>query len=179
MPRDELPALSTAHQPASLAEREELTELRATATVLITHPLHPDRVLLVRHNSSGRYVLPGGKVRAGETAREAAEREGREEIGVPVGTGALLVVNWLTSRASPPGGNTAVPVATVVTTFEGRVTAADADRIQVPADEIPGFAWLTLEQAGQDGWMEPHILIHLRTAALALRQRTGAVHLES
>jgi len=53
-----------------------------------------DRVLLVRHERSGRYrwELPSGLVDAGETFEQAAERETFEETGVAVSITALLCV---------------------------------------------------------------------------------------
>ncbi|MFB7768072.1 NUDIX domain-containing protein [Streptomyces sp. NPDC056084] len=57
------------------------------------------RVLLVHHAGTGYWVMPGGKTDdvpgRGETPRECCEREGREETGVTVTAGQLLVVQWL------------------------------------------------------------------------------------
>ncbi len=53
------------------------------------------RVLLVRRAkapSAGRWSLPGGRQRLGETVRETAVREVREEAGVEVEVTALLDV---------------------------------------------------------------------------------------
>ncbi len=53
------------------------------------------RVLLVRRAkapSAGRWSLPGGRQRLGETVRETAAREVREEAGVEVEVTALLDV---------------------------------------------------------------------------------------
>ena len=53
------------------------------------------KVLLIRRGKSpmrGRWSLPGGRQELGETAREAAVREVREETGVEIRLGALLDV---------------------------------------------------------------------------------------
>ena len=54
-----------------------------------------DRVLLIRRGKSpmrGRWSLPGGRQELGETVREAAVREVREETGLEIRLGALLDV---------------------------------------------------------------------------------------
>ena len=54
-----------------------------------------DKVLLVRRlnePSRGRWSLPGGVVELGETVREAARREVREECGLQVEAGEVLAV---------------------------------------------------------------------------------------
>jgi ADP-ribose pyrophosphatase YjhB (NUDIX family) len=53
------------------------------------------RVLLIRRGKpprEGRWSLPGGRQRLGETVRETARRELREETGVEVAVTALLDV---------------------------------------------------------------------------------------
>lgn len=53
------------------------------------------RVLLIRRGKSpmrGRWSLPGGRQELGETVREAAVREVREETGLEIRLGALLDV---------------------------------------------------------------------------------------
>jgi 8-oxo-dGTP diphosphatase len=52
------------------------------------------RVLLVRHNYSGRYyALPGGEVEPGELPQEAAMREVREELCIEARATRLLSIN--------------------------------------------------------------------------------------
>jgi ADP-ribose pyrophosphatase len=53
------------------------------------------RVLLIRRGhppGAGRWSLPGGVIRLGETLREAAERELREECGVEIEVGKPIDV---------------------------------------------------------------------------------------
>ncbi len=54
-----------------------------------------DRLLLIRRGKPpmrGRWSLPGGRQELGETVRETAIREVREETGVEIRLGALLDV---------------------------------------------------------------------------------------
>ncbi|MFI5806895.1 NUDIX domain-containing protein [Streptomyces sp. NPDC051561] len=62
------------------------------------------RVLLVEPNYRKGWALPGGTIESdtGETPRQAAGRETREEIGLDVELGQLLVVDWVRSPHRPP-----------------------------------------------------------------------------
>ncbi len=53
--------------------------------------LDDDRLLLVNTRSTGKWSFPGGRCEAGETDGEAAIREVREETGVNIAVGAVLV----------------------------------------------------------------------------------------
>jgi 8-oxo-dGTP diphosphatase len=50
---------------------------------------HGGEVLVLRNSYRRAWSLPGGGVRRGEAGREAARRELREEIGLPVEAGRL------------------------------------------------------------------------------------------
>ena len=83
--------------------------LIGVGAVVIRHA----RVLLVRRDKApraGRWSLPGGRQRLGETLREAAAREVREETGIEIEVMALLdVVDFLadvTGTASVIDGDT-------------------------------------------------------------------------
>jgi 8-oxo-dGTP diphosphatase len=63
-------------------DHDDLRHLAADAVVLTS-----DGVVLLERNHppyEGRWVLPGGMVERDETAREAAVRETREEVGLVV-----------------------------------------------------------------------------------------------
>ncbi|EDY45073.1 NUDIX domain-containing protein [Streptomyces sp. SPB074] len=62
------------------------------------------RVLLVEPNYRPGWGIPGGTVEsdAGESPREGARRETREEIGLDLPPGRLLAVDWSRGPARPP-----------------------------------------------------------------------------
>ena len=61
-----------------------------------------DQVLLVREASDGLWTLPGGWADVGESAREAAEREAREESGYEVRATKLAAVYDRARHGHPP-----------------------------------------------------------------------------
>jgi 8-oxo-dGTP pyrophosphatase MutT (NUDIX family) len=52
--------------------------------------LQNDRVLLHRTDDEAHWILPGGRVEAGETSSQALRREMREELGQDIDVGRLL-----------------------------------------------------------------------------------------
>jgi ADP-ribose pyrophosphatase YjhB (NUDIX family) len=63
---------------------------------------HQDRILLVRERDDGRWTLPGGWADAGESPREAVEKEIREESGYEARVVKLLAVHDRDRHGSPP-----------------------------------------------------------------------------
>ncbi len=53
------------------------------------------KILLVRHEKNGKsyWLLPGGGVDYGETAEEGLKREFREEVGLEVEAGKIVLVH--------------------------------------------------------------------------------------
>lgn len=98
------------------------------------------RVLLVDPTYKPYWDLPGGMAEANESPRLAAEREVREELGVEILAGSLLVLEWV-----PPRGPWDDLLAFV---FDGgTVTEAAAMTLHVIDDEIRNFAFVTPEEA--------------------------------
>lgn len=69
---------------------QDNVRLRVAAIVL-----RGDALLLVKHVKAGEayWMLPGGGVRFGETLRQALIRELREETGLDIEAGKLVLVN--------------------------------------------------------------------------------------
>ena len=61
------------------------------------------QVLTVRKAGSARFMLPGGKIDPGETPREAAVREVREEVGLDVSAHGDALGRFHDVAANEPG----------------------------------------------------------------------------
>ncbi|MBF9133191.1 NUDIX hydrolase [Plantactinospora sp. S1510] len=97
-----------------------------------------DRVLLVDPTYKKYWNLPGGGVDAGETPRAACVREVREELGLDVSIGPLLVVAW---TADGPDGK-------LFFVFDGGVLPPE-QRAAIVLDpgELAEYAFLPPERA--------------------------------
>ncbi|KAB8186921.1 NUDIX domain-containing protein [Nonomuraea phyllanthi] len=106
--------------------------------------LDGDRVLTVRKGPDdpfqpGRWELPGGRMRAGESPDDALAREVWEEVGLKVIPGRPLAV-WSWRLGDGPDAPTVVAVARLCATAAGstpRVVAAEIDRAAwVPVGDV-------------------------------------------
>jgi 8-oxo-dGTP diphosphatase len=92
-----------------------------------------DRVLLVEPTYKPSWEIPGGMVEPGEAPRAACVRELREELGLHLEPGRLLVVDW-----APREG-----VDRVLFVFDGgTLTDAQCAAIRLPADELASWAFV-------------------------------------
>jgi 8-oxo-dGTP diphosphatase len=124
------------------------------------------RVLLVEPVYKPDWEVPGGCVEADESPRAAAEREVREELGLSVSVGRVLVIDWVGPRDDRTEG--------LMLIFDGG-TLADGDAIRLPADELRGWAWCTEPEAA--GRLSP-LLARRVAAAMRARAAGAAVYLE-
>jgi 8-oxo-dGTP pyrophosphatase MutT (NUDIX family) len=76
--------------PVSIEYFRTLPRRRVAAGLVIRD--EDGRVLAVKPNYKEGWLLPGGTVDPGEAPRKAARREGREELGLDIEPGALLLI---------------------------------------------------------------------------------------
>jgi 8-oxo-dGTP diphosphatase len=109
-----------------------LPRKRMAAGLLITDA--DERVLLVEPVYKAEWEIPGGCVEADESPHRAAVRECREELGLDLSPGRLLVVDWVPARDGRTEG--------VMVIYDGgTLDAATTERIMLPSDELKGWAW--------------------------------------
>lgn len=114
-----------------------LPRKRAIAQMLVRDP--EDRVLLCRLTYKTDWDLPGGVVEVGESPQEAVSREVKEELGLDIGAGVLLLTDWL-----PPWSGWDDALCLV---FDGGVQdpSMTADAV-LQAREIRSAQFCTLEE---------------------------------
>jgi 8-oxo-dGTP diphosphatase len=126
-----------------------------------------DEVLLVKRN--GRWSIPGGAQEVGETVREAALRELKEETGLDARLlGLIDVVDGIVRDA-----DARVRFHYTLVDFAAEWVAGDA----IAASDVSELQWFKLAALdGLDLWRETLRIIR---AGERLRERGGAHHLRS
>jgi len=116
--------------------------IRIAAAVIVAE----GRMLLVRKRGTGRFMLAGGKIDAGETALEALRREIAEELGCGIAAEAAL-------------GRFSAPAA-----FEpGHIVEAELFAVALDGEIRPGA------EIEEVAWHDPHDLDSRPLAQLARR----------
>ncbi|GAA4600809.1 8-oxo-dGTP pyrophosphatase MutT (NUDIX family) [Actinoplanes octamycinicus] len=127
------------------------------------------RVLLVEPTYVPYWEVPGGSVEAGESPYAAVNRELREELGVLVRVGRLLVTDW-----TPPAPERTEGLMLI---YDGGLLPPDQTaRIRLPAAELRSWAWCTLPEAAT---LLPEPLARRVTAAARARQENTSYYLEN
>ncbi|WP_433538654.1 NUDIX domain-containing protein [Micromonospora sp. CA-249363] len=141
-----------------------LASFYAAAAAFITDPA--GNVLLVKPTYRDHWAFPGGYVDEGEYPHDACAREIREELGVALTVGDLLIVDW-----APPTGQR--PRAIVSFTFDcGSV--AGPDGFKLPGGELEDAAFFSCDET------ERHLPENVSTrvsAAIRARGRRSPIYL--
>lgn len=117
-----------------------------------------DRVLLVQPTYKQSWEFPGGVVEAGESPAGCVAREVREELGVNLPVGRLLVVDWLPVRPPKTEG--------LMMLFDGGLLDDQVTRgFRLPPDELARWQWFADEEL--DGVLPDHVARRARVAVVA------------
>ncbi len=136
-----------------------LPTMFAAAAALFTSA--DGRVLLVKPNYRDHWSLPGGILEHGEPPHEGCRREVREELGLDIAPGPLLVLGWA-------GPDEIRPRAVVHFVFDGGALADDAP-IRLQEDELDEYRFVAAADLGD--YLPP--LISARVAAAVRGRDTG------
>jgi 8-oxo-dGTP pyrophosphatase MutT (NUDIX family) len=125
------------------------------------------RVLVVKPTYKDAWDVPGGYVNDGESPREAAIREVKEELGLDVDVRAALVVDW---APHPQEGDK------VLFLFDGgTLSAEDTGRIQLAADELAEYKFIDRSEVAE---ILIDRLARRVTAAVSAHERSTTLYLE-
>ncbi|MDF3141821.1 MULTISPECIES: NUDIX hydrolase [unclassified Streptomyces] len=98
-----------------------------------------DRVMLVDPVYKTPWEIPGGAVEADESPRAGAHREIKEELGLDLPPGRLLVVDWTPPRPDRSEG--------LVFIYDGgHLTAEQLATIQLQPEELRAYEFVPLHQ---------------------------------
>ena len=135
---------------------------RAAAGVLFTN--EQGEILMVTPSYKPYLDIPGGYVEPGESPSQAAVREVKEELGIDVELGQLLVVDWWTEGIEQPEG------AKILFIFDvGSVSQRTVDQMLVDGVEIVDAKFYSLSDL--EHLTVPRLSGRLRNAVAAKNSR--------
>jgi 8-oxo-dGTP diphosphatase len=114
-----------------------LATVYAAAGALITD--RAGRVLVVKPNYRDHWLLPGGMVEHDEPPELACARELKEELGLDIPVGPLLVVQWIPADNDRPR-----PMVNFV--FDGGTLDAP-ERIRLQEEELDDHGFFPVDEA--------------------------------
>jgi 8-oxo-dGTP pyrophosphatase MutT (NUDIX family) len=115
------------------------------------------RVLLVEPTYKPDWEIPGGTIEVDESPRAGCVREVREELGLDLAVGRLLVFEWQPSAQDR--------TESLLFVYDGGVLPPDAE-ITMPADELASYRFV--EPDDMDALVSPRLARRLRAAIAAL-----------
>jgi ADP-ribose pyrophosphatase YjhB (NUDIX family) len=119
-------------------------------------------LLIVKPAYKEGWGIPGGVVDAGESPHAACVRECREELGIEVVVGRLLLVDWASEPAAGAGD-------ALHFLFAGKVSSVTLlDQIRLPKEELSDWRLASVEDVS--GLLTPDLS---RRVGVALRQGGG------
>ena len=111
---------------------------RPTTRGAYTAVWHANELLLIRNSYKPGWTLPAGGVKSGETARQAAVRETREETGVDISESDLRHVADFTSRSEFKDDRSTVFEVTLDVRPPVSIDGREVEAAQfMPLSEIP------------------------------------------
>lgn len=132
-----------------------LPRKRSSSGLLICDDM--GRLLLVKPRYKGYWDLPGGHVEAGESPHAAAQREAKEELGVTVDVGRLLVVDYFPARGDV--------VEAYMFVFEAHLPDGCQDiDINLDPSGLSDWAWCDEDQARKSTLEAPILWRRLQVA---------------
>ncbi|MDG4789308.1 NUDIX hydrolase [Micromonospora sp. WMMD1102] len=115
------------------------------------------RVLLVKPYYKDHWDIPGGYVEPGESPRAACIREVREELGLTIDLGPMLVVDW---APAPNEGDK------ILFVFDARQLGNnDQRRITFPDGELIEWRFIALENVNE--YAPARLARRIRSAVVA------------
>lgn len=130
-----------------------------------------DRVLLVEPTYKPFWDLPGGIVEVGESPWGAAQREVKEELGLVVTPGRLLICDYLPPRAG--AGREGLRLV-----FDGGQLDVDVD-VRLDTMELRSWAWCTPAETIRRTEHAPILQRRILAARIARDSRGVAAYRES
>ncbi|WP_331750002.1 NUDIX hydrolase (plasmid) [Streptomyces sp. NBC_01707] len=127
------------------------------------------RVLLVRPSYRDHWEIPGGALDPGEDVRQTCQREVKEELGLDLVPGRLLVVDWMPER---PGSRPRPPLCNFL--FDGGTLTEEEARLQVRLAAGELTDWKLAALGEWDTLLPPHMVRRLHACSRALTQGTTA-----
>lgn len=145
-----------------------LPTMHGTAAALFLSP--EGEILLVKPNYRPLWSLPGGVLEENEPPHVGCAREVREELGLSVDIGRLLVVDWVAADGDQPR-----PLIAFV--FDGGILASASEEIILQESELDEWRFVPADDVG--AYLPPWTASRV-TEALGVRSGGGgAVYLTS